>query len=150
MLCWYFYIDWINFWVFRRSSFTIIIVCVTLTTLWARTFCITNNCDQKIWFGVQGELWINNGRFEINTRSSTNIDVPDEWVCIFCPFLLISKVYWLKTNWKVDEFGHELDVNQRMKNLNILQVSDRIELDFTGSSSVRFVSDLCLLLFSSY
>jgi hypothetical protein len=70
-------------------SLIAIFLCVA-STVSARTFRITNNCDQKLWFGVQGQPLIYGGGFEVNSRSSMNLNVPDGWVSLFC---LISKVY---------------------------------------------------------
>jgi hypothetical protein len=64
-------------------SLTIIVICVISTTLSARQFRITNNCNQKIWMGVQGKPLVKNGGFVVNARASVNIDVPDGWVCTF-------------------------------------------------------------------
>jgi hypothetical protein len=64
------------------SAFTIIFLCVVSTTLSARTFRITNNCNQKIWLGVQGKPLIYNGGFKVNARSTKMITVPDRWVCL--------------------------------------------------------------------
>ena len=72
------------------SSFAIIFLCVVSTTLSARTFRIKNNCDQKLWFGVQGQPLIYNGGFEVNARSSINIKVPDGWVCISSLFFNLA------------------------------------------------------------
>ncbi|CAF3747141.1 unnamed protein product [Rotaria sp. Silwood1] len=62
------------------ALFAIIFACVVSITLSARTFRITNNCDQKLWFGVQGQPLIYGGGFEVNSRSSINLAVPDGWV----------------------------------------------------------------------
>lgn len=57
-----------------------IYLCFVSVVFTKRTFKITNNCNQKIWLGIQGQPLINNGGLEINARSSRNIDVPDKWV----------------------------------------------------------------------
>jgi hypothetical protein len=62
-------------------SLTIIVVCVISTTSSARTFRITNNCNQKIYMGVQGKPLVKNGGFVVNARGSVDISVPDGWVC---------------------------------------------------------------------
>ena len=63
------------------STFTIICVCLVSLTLSDRTFKITNNCNQKIWIGLQGNPLIYNGGFEVDARSAKDIKVPDKWVC---------------------------------------------------------------------
>jgi hypothetical protein len=63
------------------SSFILIFVCALCTTVLGRTFNITNNCNQKIWLGIQGNPLIQNGGFEVNAHASKKIDVPDKWVC---------------------------------------------------------------------
>jgi hypothetical protein len=75
------------------STFVIILICIVSATLSARTFRITNKCDQKIWLGMQGQPLIYNGGFEINARSMKTISVPDGWVCLF---FSISKIYCFK------------------------------------------------------
>jgi hypothetical protein len=77
------------------SSFAIIFVCVVSTTLSDRTFRITNNCDQKLWIGIQGNPLIYGGGVEVDSRSSINLNVPNKWVCLF---YFISKVCGLKMN----------------------------------------------------
>jgi hypothetical protein len=62
-------------------SLSVIFICC-ISTLSARTFRITNNCDQKLWFGIQGQPLVYNGGFEVNARSAMNLNIPDGWVCI--------------------------------------------------------------------
>jgi hypothetical protein len=62
------------------SSFTIIFVCIVSTTVSDRTFRITNNCDQNIWLGIQGQPLIYNGGLEVDAHSAKDINVPDGWV----------------------------------------------------------------------
>ncbi len=74
------------------SSFAIIFVCVVSTTLSDRTFRITNNCDQKLWFGIQGNPLIYGGGFEVDSGSSINLNVPNGWVCLFYFFLKVCRL----------------------------------------------------------
>jgi hypothetical protein len=71
-------------------SLAVIFVCVVSTTVSARTFRITNKCDQKLWFGIQGQPLIYGGGFEVNSGSAVDLNVPDGWVCVFST---ISKIY---------------------------------------------------------
>ena len=52
------------------------------TTSSARTFRITNRCDQMLWLGIQGKPLIYNGGFNVNAQSSKDISVPDGWVSL--------------------------------------------------------------------
>ncbi len=65
------------------SLFAMIFICVVSTTLSERTFRITNNCDQKLWPGIDGQPLIYGGGFEVDAGSTKNINVPDTWVCLF-------------------------------------------------------------------
>ena len=68
----------------------IVFLCAAPTIVSARTFRITNNCDQKLWFGVQGQPLVYGGGFEVNARASINLNIPDGWVSLVC---YGSKVY---------------------------------------------------------
>ena len=46
----------------------------------ARTFRISNRCNQKLWFGVQGNPLIYSGGFEVEAGASRDLSVPDGWV----------------------------------------------------------------------
>ncbi len=58
----------------------IILIYVIPTILSARTFRINNQCDQKLWFGIQGNPLIYSGGFDVEARSTKDISVPDGWV----------------------------------------------------------------------
>lgn len=78
-------------------SFTIIIICTISATTSERTFRVTNNCNQKLWFGIQGQPLLYGGGFEVNTRSSIDLKIPDGWVCllniyIFCFIISMCKL----------------------------------------------------------
>ncbi len=57
-------------------AFTIIIP----TILSARTFHINNQCNQKLWLGIQGQPLIYSGGFAVNAGSAIDISVPNGWV----------------------------------------------------------------------
>jgi hypothetical protein len=58
----------------------IIFTCALPTILLARTFRINNQCEQNLWFGIQGQPLIYSGGFDVNSRSTRDISVPDGWV----------------------------------------------------------------------
>jgi hypothetical protein len=58
----------------------IIIMYVVPTIMCARTFRINNQCNQKLWFGIQGQPLIYSGGFEVDAHSTKDISVPDGWV----------------------------------------------------------------------
>lgn len=63
------------------STFYFIIFTSVLATLSsARTVRINNQCDQKLWFGIQGKPLIYSGGFDVAARSTKDISVPDGWV----------------------------------------------------------------------
>ena len=64
------------------SSISILFLCVAATTVSARIFRISNNCDQKLWFGIQGQPLVYGGGFEVESRSSKDLTIPDGWVCL--------------------------------------------------------------------
>jgi hypothetical protein len=65
-------------------SLTVIFLCVVSTTVSARIFRLTNNCDQKLWFGIQGQPLVYGGGVEVNSRATMDLNIPDGWVCLFC------------------------------------------------------------------
>ena len=58
----------------------IIVTLIIPTLLAARTFRINNQCNQKLWFGIQGQPLIYSGGFDVDARSIKDISVPDGWV----------------------------------------------------------------------
>jgi hypothetical protein len=61
-------------------SLAIFIVCAISATLSDRTFRLTNQCDQTIWFGIQGQPLIYSGSVEVGAGSFQDINVPEGWV----------------------------------------------------------------------
>jgi hypothetical protein len=62
------------------NIYLIIFTCAIPTILSARTFRINNQCDQKIWLGIQGQPLIYSGGFDVDAHSRKDISVPDGWV----------------------------------------------------------------------
>lgn len=58
----------------------IILSFIIPTLLAARTFRINNRCNQKLWFGIQGQPLIYSGGFDVDAGSTKDISVPDGWV----------------------------------------------------------------------
>ena len=58
----------------------IILAHVIRTILSARTFRINNQCNQKLWIGIQGQPLIYSDGFDVEARSTRDISVPDGWV----------------------------------------------------------------------
>ena len=61
-------------------SIIIVLICAISSTSSARIFRITNQCNQKLWFGIQGNPLIYSGGFDVDARSSKDLSVPDGWV----------------------------------------------------------------------
>lgn len=49
-------------------------------TLSDRTFRLNNQCNEKIWLGIQGQPLIYSGGVDIDAGSTKEITVPDGWV----------------------------------------------------------------------
>jgi hypothetical protein len=62
------------------NTYLIIFICALPTILSARNFRINNQCDQKIWLGIQGQPLIHSGGFDVDAHSIKDISVPDGWV----------------------------------------------------------------------
>jgi len=62
------------------NIYLIIFACAIPIILSARTFRINNQCDQKIWLGIQGNPLIYSGVLDIEARSTKDISIPDKWV----------------------------------------------------------------------
>jgi hypothetical protein len=50
------------------------------TIVLGRVFRINNQCDQNLWFGIQGRPLIYSGGFDVEAHSTKDINVPDGWV----------------------------------------------------------------------
>ena len=64
----------------HRLLINCIFIVLTVSTTSARIFKITNRCNQKLWFGIQGNPLIYNGGFDVDAGSSKDLTVPDGWV----------------------------------------------------------------------
>lgn len=62
------------------SNYLIIFLCVLPAIVSARVFRINNQCNQKIWFGLDGKPLIYSGGFEVEAGSIKEINVPNKWV----------------------------------------------------------------------
>jgi len=57
----------------------IVFACFIPTIVLGRVFRINNQCDQKLWFGIQGQPLIHSGGFDVEAHSTKDINVPDGW-----------------------------------------------------------------------
>lgn len=64
----------------KMKVYLVIFTMIIPTLLAARTFRINNQCNQKLWFGIQGQPLIYAGGFDVEARSVKDISVPDGWV----------------------------------------------------------------------
>ena len=104
-------------------SIIVVVVCVVSITSAARTFRITNRCNQKLWIGIQGNPLIYNGGFDVNARSSKDIRVPDGWVIEKKTFFLSLQSQLYRSFRKADVSGHARDVAQSIEDSLVQQVS---------------------------
>lgn len=68
------------FQVSKMNIWFIVFAWVIPAVLSERTFRINNQCNQKLWFGIQGQPLIYSGGFDVEAHATKDIRVPDGWV----------------------------------------------------------------------
>jgi hypothetical protein len=84
--------------VVKMNIYLIIFTFIIPTIVSARTFRINNQCNQKLWFGIQGQPLIYSGGFDVDAGSTKEISVPDGWVKEYAlrHFLIWTRSYFSK------------------------------------------------------
>ena len=100
------------------SVYLIAFISIIPTLFSARTIRINNQCDQKLWFGIQGRPLIYSGGFDVEPHSTKDISVPDQWVREYI-LVLFSHSFYRR---KADESGREPIVDMSTADLHVVQV----------------------------
>lgn len=79
------------------NIYLIIFTCIISSLLSERTFRINNQCGQKLWFGIQGQPLIYSGGFDVDARSTKDINVPDGWIREYILLLTACSISYCKS-----------------------------------------------------